>query len=229
MTTTTSPSLPRVPARVSTPMITLRTPLGSGEDAETYAKLLADAMASVRPSSIIEEMWLRDVVNNYWEIERLRRYKAGRLAAMRADGMAAVLRGLGETVSGADELARRWSARQPTAIGDVRERLEAAGLDHDTVHASTLALHLDEFEHIEELIAGVAHVPAKRMPVRRQEHAPNEIEERVPIPQERNTLSRRAAALREIGFHRADFADRLAAATQTVAVEDAEFAEVTLP
>ncbi len=197
MTTTTTASLPRLPARASAPMIMLRMPLGSGEDAETYAKLLADTMASVRPSSIIEEMWLRNVVNNYWEIERLRRYKTARLAAARADGMAAVLRGLGETVAGADELARRWAARQPTAIGDVRERLEAAGLDHDTVHASTFALHLDEFERIEQLIAGLE--------------------------------ARRAAALREIGFHRADFADRLAAATQTPAVEDAEFAEVASP
>ena len=41
--------------------------------------------------------------------------------------------------------------------------------------------------------------------------------------------ARRAAALREIGFHRADFADRLAAATQPAPIEDAEFAEVTSP
>ena len=160
-------------------------------------KLLADTMASVRPSSIIEEMWLRDVVNNYWETERLRRYKAGRLAAVRADGMAAVLRGLGETVSGADELAQRWSARQPTAIGDVRERLDTAGISYDAAHGSAFALHLDEFERIEGLIAALE--------------------------------ARRAAALREIGFHRADFADRLAAATQPVPIQDAEFAEVTSP
>jgi hypothetical protein len=34
-----------------------------------------------------------------------------------------------------------------------------------------------------------AHVPAKWMPVRRQEHAPNKGKiERIPLPQERNTL-----------------------------------------
>ena len=41
--------------------------------------------------------------------------------------------------------------------------------------------------------------------------------------------ARRAAALREIGFHRADFADRLAAATQPATIEDAQFAEVRSP
>ncbi len=198
MTTTTAPSVPRLPARTSAPktapMIALRTPVRGGEDPEAYAKLLADTMASVRPTGILEEMWLRDVVNHYWEIERLRRYKVARLAAARADGMAAVLRGLGECVSGADELARRWAAREPTASGDVRERLAAAGLDHDAVQGSTFALHLDAFERIERVMAGLE--------------------------------ARRAAALREIGFHRADFADRLAAATHMPAAADAEFAEV---
>jgi hypothetical protein len=142
-------------------------------------------------------MWLRDVVNNYWETERLRRYKAGRLAAVRSDGMAAVLRGIGETVSCADEMARRWSARHPPALGEVRARLEPAELDQDAVQGSAFALHLDTFERIEQMIAGLE--------------------------------ARRAAALREIGFHRADFADRLSAATQTAAVEDVELAEVETP
>jgi len=93
--------------------------------------------------------------------------------------------------------ARRWSARQVTALADVRERLETAGLDHDAAHGSAFALHLDEFERIDRMIAGLE--------------------------------ARRAAALREIGFHRADFADRLAAAMQMPAVEDAQFAEVTSP
>src|ERR1700721_4748763 len=131
MTDTTVPSQPRPPPLANAPRIALRTPLVCGEDADAYAQLLADVMASVRPTGILEEMWLRDVVNNYWETERLRRYKAGRLAAVRADGMAVVLRSLGETSSGADELARRWSACQVTAIAEGRERLKMAGRDHD--------------------------------------------------------------------------------------------------
>src|SRR5262249_10098675 len=110
MTTTSSPS--RLPARTIAPTITLPTPVDRVEDAEPYAKLLADVMASMRPTSIIEEMWVRDLVANYWETERLRRFKTGRLAGARADGMGAVLRGVGETVASADELARRWAARQ---------------------------------------------------------------------------------------------------------------------
>src|ERR1700721_845593 len=72
MTDTTVPSQPRPPPLANAPRIALRTPLVCGEDADAYAQLLADVMASVRPTGILEEMWLRDVVNNYWETERLR-------------------------------------------------------------------------------------------------------------------------------------------------------------
>ena len=91
MTMTTMPSLPRLPIPRNAPMIALRTPLAGGEDADAYAKLLADTMACVRPTGILEEMWLRDAVNHYWEIERLRRYKTGRLAAVRAGQTRALL------------------------------------------------------------------------------------------------------------------------------------------
>jgi len=74
-----------------------------------------------------------------------------------------------------------------TALSEVRERLEMAMIDHDAAHGSAFALHIDEFERIEQMIAGLE--------------------------------ARRAAALREIGFHRADFADRLAAATQPATIE----------
>jgi hypothetical protein len=65
--------------------------------------------------------------------------------------LALVLRGLGE--SQPDALARRWAAREPTAVGDVNERLAAAGLGMDAVVARAFALNIRRFERIERLIA----------------------------------------------------------------------------
>jgi uncharacterized protein YidB (DUF937 family) len=127
--------------------------LAAGEDPATYDDLLARVAAAVKPDGVIEDLWVRDVADDAWEVLRLRRYKAGYLAACRRDGMAAVLAGLGETMS--HTLAQRWAAREPTALGDVRERMADAGLGHDAVMGSAFAQHIDEFDRIERLI-GVA-------------------------------------------------------------------------
>ncbi len=51
-------------------------PLLKGEDAVAYDDLLARVSAGVKPADIIEEMWVRDVVDLTWEIVRYRRLKA---------------------------------------------------------------------------------------------------------------------------------------------------------
>ena len=93
--------------------------------------------------------------------------------------------------------AKHGGAAFDPAKKRVRHSVESSRRPSCAAHGSAFALHLDEFERIEGLIAALE--------------------------------ARRAAALREIGFHRADFADRLAAATQPAPIEDAEFAEVTSP
>ena len=47
-----------------------------GEDEAAYEKLLAQVTAAVEPKDIIEEFWVRDVVDLAWEALRLRRLKA---------------------------------------------------------------------------------------------------------------------------------------------------------
>jgi hypothetical protein len=47
----------------------------SFEDPEIYRKLLLKLVADVKPSDVIERIWLRDIADHSWEIRRLRRFK----------------------------------------------------------------------------------------------------------------------------------------------------------
>jgi hypothetical protein len=55
-------------------------PLLAGEDAAGYDELLARISSAVKPSDVIEEIWVRDIVDLTWEIFRWRRLKTGILA-----------------------------------------------------------------------------------------------------------------------------------------------------
>ena len=52
-------------------------PILPEEDLHAYEELLAQVTAHVKPTSVIEEIWVRDVVDLSWEILRLRRIKTG--------------------------------------------------------------------------------------------------------------------------------------------------------
>jgi hypothetical protein len=108
-------------------------PLFVGEDAAAYEDLHARVAGAMKPGDILEDIWVRDVVELVWDVVRLRRLKAALLAEAAPESLALVLRGLGE--SQPDALSRRWAAREPTAVGDVNERLAAAGLGMDAVVA----------------------------------------------------------------------------------------------
>jgi hypothetical protein len=56
-------------------------PLYEGEDASAYDDLLAQISAAVKPADILEDIWVRDVVDLLWESLRLRRLKANLMTA----------------------------------------------------------------------------------------------------------------------------------------------------
>jgi len=153
MTTPSDSSLPTVPAPSTALALTQPAPLVTGEDPATYDDLLGRVIAAVKPDGVIEDLWVRDVADDAWEVLRMRRYKAGYLAACRRDGMTIVLDGLGELVS--SSMSRKWAAREPTALADVRQRMADAGLGDDAVMGSAFAAHINEFDRIERLL-GVA-------------------------------------------------------------------------
>jgi hypothetical protein len=125
--------------------------LVNGEDAAAYDQLAARFTAAVAPANVIEEMWVRDVVDLVWEAMRLRRLKAGLFTVGASDGTVAILQGIGES----RYVAREWAARKPAAVAAVNGQLSAAGLDMDDVTTSTFAVRIDQFERIERMLAAV--------------------------------------------------------------------------
>jgi hypothetical protein len=121
----------------------------NGEDAAAYHQLAARFAAAVAPANVIEEMWVRDVVDLVWDVMRLRRLKSGLFTVGASDGMEKILRATG----GERYLAREWAARKPDAVSAVNTHLSAAGLDMADVATSTFAARIDEFERIERMLA----------------------------------------------------------------------------
>src|SRR5829696_251947 len=123
-----------------------------GEDLAQYERLLAQVTAAVEPVDVIEELWVRDVVDLAWEGLRLRRLKTDLLVASTRAGLDAVLEGL-VGLKELNDVVNGWYRRDPEIRRLVGEVLEAAGLSMDHVSAKTLSAKLDDVERIDRMIA----------------------------------------------------------------------------
>jgi hypothetical protein len=126
-------------------------PLLQGEDAAAYDGLIARVAGAVAPADVLEEMWVRDVVDLAWEALRLRRLKAILLTAAAHEGLFAVLTPLIGYLP-AHDLANHWAAGESGAVNRVDAHLAAAGLSRDAVTAQTLAARIDDVERIDHMI-----------------------------------------------------------------------------
>ena len=127
-------------------------PLLEGEDTAAYDELLVQISAAVKPADILEEIWVRDVVDLVWEAFRLRRLKANLMTAVAHEGLRSIL---GPLIGWEDarHLAETWATREPSAIKQADELLGSADLTMDAVMAQTLSLSLDDIERIDRMIA----------------------------------------------------------------------------
>jgi hypothetical protein len=150
MTTALEHPLATVSAHPVALAFTAPAPIVPGEDASTYDDLRARIFAATNPVDIVEELWVRDVVELVWEVVRLRRLKPTLLAVCAQEGMKKVLDSLGETMP--STLSRGWAARDEAAMAHVNARLAAAGLSIDAVMARTFEAKLGEMERIEDML-----------------------------------------------------------------------------
>jgi hypothetical protein len=188
-----------------------RPPILRGEDERAYAELLARVQAAVRPKDILEEFWVRDVVDLLWETLRLRRMRASVVTVATRDALAEILApivdrdGSGDAdpfdldlvfkKTPAQKLAAGWYRREGKAVEEVEQVLREADLSMDVVAAVALRRSLDDVERIERMIVSAE--------------------------------ARRSAVLREVARHRAAFAEDLRRSAGSV--RDAEFTEVGRP
>jgi hypothetical protein len=127
-------------------------PLIDGENSAEYEELLARVSATVKPTDILEEIWVRDVVDLVWEAWRLRRLKAALMMANAHKGLNKALDPLVEWEE-RQFLVAGWTARDPEAIERVDQILASAGRTIDSVMAQTLSNKLEDIERIDRMTA----------------------------------------------------------------------------
>jgi len=123
----------------------------AGESGAAYDDLHARVRATVKPSDVFEEMWVREIADLAWEAARLRRLKANLMRACAHEGLVEALSHL--HISNYGALADRWFAGDAAAAQAVNKMLAAAGLTIDSVMALTLSKRIDEVERIDRLTA----------------------------------------------------------------------------
>ena len=149
-------------------------PLIEGEDVAAYCQLSAQISAGVKPSDILEDIWVRDIVDITTDIFRLRRLKSKLLKAAVSDArdravkpildreLDQLLRELWkkqqeEKQQREPELSREdWKKRaeqDPVVIKKLNEVRTAAesGLDIDSLIARAFVNELEHIERIDHL------------------------------------------------------------------------------
>ncbi|MFZ2140719.1 MAG: hypothetical protein WAV78_27980 [Xanthobacteraceae bacterium] len=127
-----------------------------GEDRQGYDELLAQVSRALAPRNVMEDVWIRDVVDLVWDIFRLRRIKANLLRVRARNAIREVISPL---VRDSWDLADKWSARDANAVSLVEAALKRAAMSMDTVMAATLR---EEIDHVAQIEAMIAHAEVRR-------------------------------------------------------------------
>ena len=135
-------------------------PVITGEDAETYDNLLAHVALEVKPTGIIEWLWVKDVVDLAWEVRRLRRLKVNLLRVARREALATILMPLldgGSLLSDSYHTSRQLASACIEGQAAARKRVDALlqknRLGVDAVMAQALSQKLDDIERIDRMMA----------------------------------------------------------------------------
>jgi hypothetical protein len=117
-------------------------PLIEGEDAAAYDELHARVSSAIRPSDFIEEIFIRDVVDDTWTVFRFRRLQAAFLSNEVSDEVF-------KQVSFLDELLEVTPEEEDRACLITQK----SNIDVNKIQATVIARRLDTIERMEHWIA----------------------------------------------------------------------------
>lgn len=152
-------------------------PILEHEDAAAYDALIAEVSSAVNPTDVIEDIFVRDIVDLTWEIFRSRRLKANLLSDSVPYHLGNILAPLVNKSpapieaqrsveplglfplplplppptppSLAHKLARKWANHDPAAIKRVEKLVASRKLSMDDVFARVFMDKFDEIERID--------------------------------------------------------------------------------
>ena len=93
-------------------------PILQSESLDAYNALHDRVRSSVVPTDVIEEIWVRDVVDLTWDVLRLRRLKSKIFAVRERRGLQAML-GPRLSYNRMQDLAGGWFAREEASLKEV--------------------------------------------------------------------------------------------------------------
>jgi predicted glycoside hydrolase/deacetylase ChbG (UPF0249 family) len=104
------------------------------------------------PRDVVEEIWLRDILDLQWEVLRMRRLKSRILSSSSPSGLGSLLHRRAN-YRDVDALGQGGSQGNKESIKQVDRLLKQLGLSHDDVDAHSLLKTLDPLERIDRMIA----------------------------------------------------------------------------
>jgi hypothetical protein len=127
--------------------------LVTGERPAAYDELLARISSALKPADILEDIWIRDIVDLVWEGFRLRHLKAQLMTDCARDGVERVLwTSLREK---ADKVSRKWAIHDEEAVATVRAALATASLSLQGATAWKTSVKIADFERLDRMITAL--------------------------------------------------------------------------
>lgn len=126
-------------------------PLLPNESRADYEGLKARLKAKIAPRDVLEEIWLRDILDLQWEVLRMRRLKALLLNNNSPAGLDSLLYRR-VTHQTRQTLVEAWGRGDKAAIQEIVEILHQRGLSMDDVDSHTLLKTLEPLERIDRMV-----------------------------------------------------------------------------
>ena len=127
-------------------------PLLPNENLVDYEGLQARLRAKIVPQDVLEEIWLRDILDLQWEVLRMRRLKARLLANSSPSGLESLLHRR-VNYSDVGKFVDAWGRGNKEDIKEIELLLKSRGLGLDDVDAHSLLKRLEPLESIDRMIS----------------------------------------------------------------------------
>ena len=127
-------------------------PLLPSETLVDYEGLKARLRAKIAPQDVLEEIWLRDILDLQWEVLRMRRLKSRLLGNSSPIGLESLLHRRVNYLD-KDKLVEGWGRGDKESIKEVEAILKSRGLNLDDVDAHSLLKRLEPLESIDRMIS----------------------------------------------------------------------------
>jgi hypothetical protein len=124
-----------------------------GESLEDYHRLYDGVLQAIVPIDIVDQVWARNLTDLTWEDLRLRRLKCRLFEASRPIAVENALEPMFAEGDDATRLAADAAKGGKAARSRVESLLKLAGHDDESIRALGLAAWIDDFVHIDRMLA----------------------------------------------------------------------------